>query len=375
MEEDLMEKNEESIEEIENKQEFEEIEIPKKEIRTDSYFDGGLLELIGWRILAILITSITFGIAAPWAQCMLYSWQYKHTVYNGKRLKFEGKGGDLFVHGFKWLFFTIITLGFYAIVIPIRKQRWIISNLHFEDEPYVKDESYFDGKTIQLIGVNILSNILTAISLGILYPFTVCYKLRWTSKHTVINKKKIVFDGKAIQLWGKYILWLFLTVITFGIYGLWLSIKMLKWQTKHIHIKTVGESEIYGKNSSKESVDKPMIRVIAIVLLVVLVVGPSTAYIVSRIRSTKVVKNIEKNVEKAIDTIPSTINKTIKNNTTSTSTNKKVIKRTKSSFNYYEEEAYRKAQKKKEQQNAIVANNTASNNDASIADDETQNSL
>ena len=94
-----------------------------------------------------------------------------------------------------------------------------------------------------MIGVNLLCGLLNLISIGLLYPFTVCYKLRWINKHTVINRKKIVFDGKAIQLFGKYILWWFLTVITLGIYGWWLPIKMLKWQTKHTHIKRVGEVE------------------------------------------------------------------------------------------------------------------------------------
>lgn len=227
---------------------FEEVKVTnnetaKKQVRTDSYFDGGLLELIGWRILAFLIIGITFGIATPWAKCMLYSYQFKHTVYNGKRLKFEGTGGDLFVNYFKWIFFTIITLGIYLLFVPIKKTKWVISNLHYEDEEFVKGESFFDGSTIQLIGVNLLSGLLNLVSFGLLYPFTVCFKLRWINKHTVINKKKLVFTGKAINLFGKYILWCFLTIITLGIYGWWLEIKMLKWQSKNVHIKTVGEQE------------------------------------------------------------------------------------------------------------------------------------
>ena len=157
---------------------YQEVETPKKQVRTDSYFDGGLLELIGWRILAGLIIGLTLGIATPWAQCMLYNYQYKHTVYNGKRLKFEGTGGDLFVNYFKWTFFTIITLGIYLLFVPVRKTQWVTSNLHYEDEDFIKGESFFDGKTIQLIGVNLLSILLNSISLGLLYPFTVCFKLR-----------------------------------------------------------------------------------------------------------------------------------------------------------------------------------------------------
>ena len=148
---------------------FEEVQRKPKVVRTDSYFDGGLLELIGWRILAFLITGVTLGIAYPWAACMLYNYQFKHTVYNGKRLKFEGTGGDLFVNMFKWLFFTLITCGIYAFFIPVSKTKWVISNLHFEDEDYITGDSYFDGNTFQLIGVNIVCNLLKDYYIHLLY--------------------------------------------------------------------------------------------------------------------------------------------------------------------------------------------------------------
>ena len=228
---------------------YQEVEPIKKEIRTDSYFDGSLIELIGWKLLTFLITIITFGIGAPWGACMIYSYQINHTVYNGKRLKFEGTGGDLFVNIFKWVLLSIITLGIYTLFIPIRKTKWVISNIHFEDEHFIKNESFFDGKTIQLIGINIISIILNFISFGLLSAFTYCYKTKWIIKHTVINRKKLVFTGRAISLFGRCMLWGFLTVITFGIFGLWVPIKKLKWQNKNTHIKVVGEEE-YKKDKS-----------------------------------------------------------------------------------------------------------------------------
>ena len=228
---------------------YQEVEPIKKEVRTDSYFDGGLIELIGWKLLSFLITIVTLGIGAPWGACMIYSYEINHTVYNGKRLKFEGTGGDLFVNIFKWVLLSIITLGIYTLFIPIRKTKWVISHIHFEDEHFIKNESFFDGKTIQLIGINILSTILNFISFGLLSAFTYCYKTKWIIKHTVINRKKLVFTGRAISLFGRCMLWGFLTVITFGIFGLWIPIKKLKWQNKNTHIKVVGEEE-YKKDKS-----------------------------------------------------------------------------------------------------------------------------
>lgn len=228
---------------------YQEVEPIKKEVRTDSYFDGSLIELIGWKLLSFLITLITFGFGAPWGACMIYAYQINHTVYNGKRLKFEGTGEELFVNIFKWVLLSIITFGIYILFIPVKKTKWVVSKIHFEDEKFITNESFFDGKTIQLIGINILSVILNFISFGLLSAFTYCYKTKWIIKHTIINRKKLVFTGRAISLFGKYMLWGFLTVITFGIFGLWVPIKKLKWQNKNTHIKVVGEEE-YKKDKS-----------------------------------------------------------------------------------------------------------------------------
>ena len=215
----------------------------------DSYFDGGLLGFIGWGILATIVIVLTLGIGTPWAICMLYSYQFKHTVYSGFRLKFNGKGGSLFLNILKWTFFSIITLGIYSIFVPVKRVKWITSNLSCDEEGFVKGDSYFTGNTLQLIGLNILSFILVVLSFGILYPFTICLKLRWITKHTVINKKGLVFTGSAISLWGHYILWTLLSIVTLGIFSFWVPVMMLKWQSKNIHMKTVIE-RAYPKDKS-----------------------------------------------------------------------------------------------------------------------------
>lgn len=50
-------------------------------MENNSYFDGGLLQLLGWRILGALVTAITLGICYPWAVCMVYNWEIKHTHF------------------------------------------------------------------------------------------------------------------------------------------------------------------------------------------------------------------------------------------------------------------------------------------------------
>ncbi len=94
-----------------------------------SYFDGGTLQLIGWRLLGFLLTVITLGIGSAWAQCMIYRWQAKHTVIDGKRLVFTGKGLQLLGKWLLWGFLTLITLGIFAIFIPVKQQKWYTSHL------------------------------------------------------------------------------------------------------------------------------------------------------------------------------------------------------------------------------------------------------
>ena len=96
-------------------------------------------------------------------------------------------------------------------------------------------ESKFDGGLLGLIGVNLLTCLVSLITLTNAVPWMVCYKERWISRHTVIDGRRLTFDGSGIQLFGNYIKWLLLTIITIGIYSLWLGIKMKKWVVMHTH--------------------------------------------------------------------------------------------------------------------------------------------
>lgn len=98
----------------------------------ESKFDGGLLGLIGIGILQGLLTAITLGLGAPWAVCMKERWMAKHTVIDGKRLVFDGKGGQLFGHYIKWFLLTIITLGIYSFWLGIKMKQWVVSHTHHE---------------------------------------------------------------------------------------------------------------------------------------------------------------------------------------------------------------------------------------------------
>ena len=101
------------------------------QMRGESYFDGGLAQLIGWTILGGLVTSLTLGICYPWALCMVYGWKINHTVIQGQRLKFTGKAGSLFGLWVKWLLLCIVTLGIYGFWLGISLEKWKVKHTIF----------------------------------------------------------------------------------------------------------------------------------------------------------------------------------------------------------------------------------------------------
>lgn len=100
-------------------------------MKEESYFDGGLLQLIGWSVLGFIITVFSFGILYPWAVVMVYGWRINHTVINGRRLQFSGTAMGLFGNWIKWLLLMFITLGIYSFWVGIALEKWRVKHTNF----------------------------------------------------------------------------------------------------------------------------------------------------------------------------------------------------------------------------------------------------
>jgi uncharacterized membrane protein YjgN (DUF898 family) len=101
----------------------------------NSSFDGSVLGNFGTTLAAGLLTVITFGIGAPWAVAYRQRWLASHTTIEGKRLAFDGTGGQLFGNYIKWWLLSIITLGIYAtFFLPVRLQQWTAKHTYFANE-------------------------------------------------------------------------------------------------------------------------------------------------------------------------------------------------------------------------------------------------
>ena len=111
----------------------------------NSYFDGGLLGLIGINILNGLITFATFGIGAALGEKMVIEWEARHTVIDSRRLIFTGTGGNLFIKYLVWGLLSSITCGIYALFVPVKRIKWeierTIDNEH-TTEALIKKSEY-----------------------------------------------------------------------------------------------------------------------------------------------------------------------------------------------------------------------------------------
>lgn len=96
-------------------------------------------------------------------------------------------------------------------------------------------QSYFDGGLFQYIIWTILGTIATVMSLGLLYPWSLCLIYGWRINHTVIDGRRLNFSGSALGLFGHWIKWWALTFLTLGIYGFWVHIKLEDWKASHTH--------------------------------------------------------------------------------------------------------------------------------------------
>ena len=95
-----------------------------------SEFTGGLLGLIGIKILCFFIIIFTIGLGIPWATCISERWYAKHTIIDGQQLHFDGKAIQLFGNYIKWFLLTIITLGIYSFWLGIKMHKWVVLHTH-----------------------------------------------------------------------------------------------------------------------------------------------------------------------------------------------------------------------------------------------------
>ena len=86
--------------------------------------DGGTMQLV-----AIAVTAVLALIGLAWAEIRFIKWDTKHTIISGNSIKFNGNAFQLLGNCIKWTFLTIITVGIYALWLPIKVRQWKVKHM------------------------------------------------------------------------------------------------------------------------------------------------------------------------------------------------------------------------------------------------------
>lgn len=199
-------------------------------------FDGWLIQKIGWNLLCGFVSMITLGIAYPATIVWKEKWRCKHTMYEGRRLTFDGRASQLIGNWLLWLLLVLFTFGIFLFFIPGKVKKWKARHTHISGE-YFEFGATFDGWLIQEAIIGIFGVAVSVCTLGLALPLALSVSARWKCNHTVLDGKRLYFDGKAKQLFGKYIVWWLLSIVTLTIYAWFIPNRFNSWKAKHTFIE------------------------------------------------------------------------------------------------------------------------------------------
>ena len=208
-----------------------------------SVFDGSGFEYFIINLIGALICLVTIGLASPWVICYRIGWDRRHTVYNGRRLAFNGTGIQLFGKWIVWFLLTIVTCGLYSFVMGLKLEQWILSHTTFADEvsdPNNTDvfpNSGFEGNMFEWIGYNLVTALASGLTCGIAVPWVVCSFNKWYAPNVRISGKRLRFEGSGAELFGQYIIVLLLSIVTCGLYYSWGYVRLRRWAVSHLSLE------------------------------------------------------------------------------------------------------------------------------------------
>lgn len=94
-------------------------------------YTGSAFKLTLLKILAFIVSLCTLFICRTYFSCLVARYRINNTVYDGKRLYFDGTGKQLFAKNLLWALLTICTLFIYSFVAKYKIEKWITKHTHF----------------------------------------------------------------------------------------------------------------------------------------------------------------------------------------------------------------------------------------------------
>ena len=115
-------------------------------------------------VVAILVLYLGIFAILPLAIHGSYRYRFSRTSWRGIRFGYRGDRNELFVDFFKWIFLTIITIGFYGSWMEMNLRRYLIGNIRCGDV-----EFKYKGQGSDYFVMNLVGSILSILTLGIYF--------------------------------------------------------------------------------------------------------------------------------------------------------------------------------------------------------------
>ncbi len=88
-------------------------------------------QYFGYGLMRLLLLGLTCGLATPWVTCMMYNWDIKHQIVNGRRLEFNGSGVGFLGEYLIIALLSLITCGIYLPWGIVRQIKYVTGHTYF----------------------------------------------------------------------------------------------------------------------------------------------------------------------------------------------------------------------------------------------------
>jgi uncharacterized membrane protein YjgN (DUF898 family) len=179
-----------------------------------------------------------------------YRYRMSRTSWRGIRFGYRGDRTELIKNFFKWIFFTIITLGFYSSWLAMNLRKYLLGNVRFGDA-----EFKYNGDGMDYFMLNLKGYFLTIITLGI-YIF-------WWQKDLFdyyVDNLTLHKDGKSIRfnstitggsVFGLVVVNLLIIVFTLGLGYAWAATRTLEYIFQNIELE--GDIDLDSLQQTEEN--------------------------------------------------------------------------------------------------------------------------
>jgi uncharacterized membrane protein YjgN (DUF898 family) len=207
--------------------------------------------LITWRmpIAALLFMYAAIIAILPVAIHGSYRYRMSRTSWRGIRFGYRGDRKELIVNFFKWVFFTIITLGIYGSWFSMNLRRYLLGNVKLGNLQFK-----YKGEGGEFFVLNLKGYFLSIVTLGI-YMFwwqrdLFAYYIDNISAHK--DEKEIRFKSTATggDFFGLLVVNLLILVFTLGLGYAWVVTRTMNFVTNKIALD--GDIDLNTLNQTED---------------------------------------------------------------------------------------------------------------------------